>query len=80
MLLAVFMVLVCIQAPSISECLFVNRKGFHSINVEVVCEADTTDAMARWYGSTHDLEGECTGTSVRGGTARWPNAATVATL
>uniref|UniRef100_UPI003AAED5E2 putative nuclease HARBI1 n=1 Tax=Centroberyx gerrardi TaxID=166262 RepID=UPI003AAED5E2 len=45
-----------IQAPSKNEYLFVNRKGFHSINVQVVCDADMKliDVVARWYGSAHD--------------------------
>uniref|UniRef100_A0A671N003 DDE Tnp4 domain-containing protein n=1 Tax=Sinocyclocheilus anshuiensis TaxID=1608454 RepID=A0A671N003_9TELE len=45
-----------IQVPSKNECLFVNRKGFHSINVQVVCDANMKliDVVARWYGSAHD--------------------------
>ncbi|KAL1268525.1 hypothetical protein QQF64_033888 [Cirrhinus molitorella] len=45
-----------IQAPSQNEYLFVNRKGFHSINVQVVCDANMKliDVVARWYGSAHD--------------------------
>uniref|UniRef100_A0A673IH05 DDE Tnp4 domain-containing protein n=1 Tax=Sinocyclocheilus rhinocerous TaxID=307959 RepID=A0A673IH05_9TELE len=43
-----------IQAPSKNEYLFVNRKGFHSINVQVVCDANMKliDVVARWYGSS----------------------------
>lgn len=36
--------------------LYRNRKGYFSINVQVVCNADLKiiDIVARWYGSTHD--------------------------
>lgn len=38
------------------EHAFVNRKGFHSINVQIVCDAQMliTDINARYPGSTHD--------------------------
>ena len=29
-----------IQAPTIDEASYVNRKGYHSINVQAVCDAD----------------------------------------
>ena len=50
-----------IQAPSKNEYFGVNRKGSHSVNVQVVCDAE------RWYGSAYDtcmLRGELTGKSV----------------
>lgn len=67
--LAALMVLMRIQASSKHEYLFVNRKGFHSINVQVVCHGDMKliDVVARWYGSarrTH-LKGERSCKSVR---------------
>lgn len=36
--------------------LYVNRKGFYSINVQVVCDAQRRilDIVARWRGSVHD--------------------------
>ena len=45
-----------IQAPSEYEHLYVNRKGYHSINVQLVCDANYTiiNLVARWPGSTHD--------------------------
>ena len=45
-----------IQAPSEHEYLYVNRKGYHSINVQIVCNSDMgiVDLVARWPGSTHD--------------------------
>lgn len=38
------------------ECAFVNRKGFHSINAQVVCDSNMliTNINARFPGSTHD--------------------------
>ena len=34
----------------------VNRKGYYSINVQVICDASQriTNIVARWPGSTHD--------------------------
>ena len=34
----------------------VNRKHFHSINVQIICDANMllTNVVARWPGSTHD--------------------------
>lgn len=45
-----------IQAPSTHEPLFVNRKGYHSINVQAICDAKlrVLNCVARWPGSTHD--------------------------
>ena len=45
-----------IIAPTIDEYAYVNRKNFHSINVQAVCDADMVylDVVARWPGSHHD--------------------------
>ncbi|CAG2257465.1 HARBI1 [Mytilus edulis] len=45
-----------IQAPSDNEYAFVNRKNFHSINVQGICdhEGKFTNIVAKWPGSTHD--------------------------
>ena len=45
-----------ISAPHDNEHLYVCRKGFHAINVQVVCDAQLrlTNIVAKWPGSTHD--------------------------
>ncbi|XP_062373191.1 putative nuclease HARBI1 [Sardina pilchardus] len=45
-----------IQAPSEHEYLYINRKGYHSINVQIACDASYSifNLVARWPGSTHD--------------------------
>ncbi|XP_033763297.1 putative nuclease HARBI1 [Pecten maximus] len=45
-----------ILRPSINEPEFVNRKNFHSINVQIVVDANycILDLVARWPGSAHD--------------------------
>ncbi|KAL6467905.1 hypothetical protein MHYP_G00235820 [Metynnis hypsauchen] len=46
---------IAIKAPS-EEFAYVNRKHFHSINVQIICDAKMclTNVVARWPGSTHD--------------------------
>lgn len=45
-----------IQAPGEHEDTFVNRKHYHSINVQCICDPDCkiTNIVASWPGSTHD--------------------------
>ena len=46
-----------IQAPGGEDSeLFRNRKGFHSINCQAICDANLmlTNVVARWRGSVHD--------------------------
>ncbi|XP_056004148.1 putative nuclease HARBI1 [Ostrea edulis] len=45
-----------IIAPSEHEVEYVNRKNFHSINVQIVCDASykILDIVASWPGATHD--------------------------
>ncbi len=45
-----------IQAPRENEWEFINRKGRHSINVQLVCDADLiiTNCVVKWPGSVHD--------------------------
>ncbi|XP_062598933.1 putative nuclease HARBI1 [Saccostrea cucullata] len=45
-----------ITMPSENEVDYVNRKGYHSLNVQMVCDPNfrITSLCARWPGSTHD--------------------------
>ncbi|XP_071137367.1 putative nuclease HARBI1 [Mytilus edulis] len=45
-----------ISAPSHDKPSFVNRKGYHSINTQAICdhEGKFTNVVARWPGSVHD--------------------------
>ncbi|XP_036397406.1 putative nuclease HARBI1 [Megalops cyprinoides] len=45
-----------IKAPSVNEGDYVNRKSFHSINVQIICDAThiITNVEAKWPGSVHD--------------------------
>lgn len=45
-----------IKAPYVNEHIYVNRKGYHSINVQVVANADhlITSYCVKYPGSTHD--------------------------
>ncbi|XP_062584804.1 putative nuclease HARBI1 [Saccostrea cucullata] len=45
-----------IRTPKQDEHLYVNRKNFHSINVQGVCDSDLrfTNLVAKWPGSSHD--------------------------
>ena len=47
---------VAIRRPLQDEAVFVNRKGYHSINVQVVCNCDMSfsNVVIRWPGSTQD--------------------------
>ncbi|XP_045107685.1 putative nuclease HARBI1 [Portunus trituberculatus] len=45
-----------IVAPKEQEEVYVNRKGYHSINVQVIFDANyrILDILAKWLGSVHD--------------------------
>ncbi|XP_052778725.1 putative nuclease HARBI1 [Mya arenaria] len=45
-----------IRAPTHNEADFVNRKGFHSVNIQMVCDARLIimDVVAKWPGSVQD--------------------------
>lgn len=45
-----------IKAPVTNSFAFVNRKQYHSVNVQVICDHNYViqDVVARWPGSTHD--------------------------
>ncbi|XP_025091606.1 putative nuclease HARBI1 [Pomacea canaliculata] len=45
-----------IQAPRNNEHEYLNRKNYHSLNVQFICNADMLfiDVVAKWPGSVHD--------------------------
>ena len=45
-----------IQAPISQEYEYVNRKGYHSLNIQLMCNADCKiiNCVVKWPGSTHD--------------------------
>jgi len=45
-----------IKGPKENENDFVNRKGYHSINTQIVCDADLviTNSVIKWPGAKHD--------------------------
>ena len=45
-----------IMAPSLHEEQFVNRKNYHSVNVQVCCnhKNELTNLVVKWPGATHD--------------------------
>ncbi len=47
---------IAIKAPSHNEFSYVNRKGFHSINAQIICNTTMSllNVVARWPGGTHD--------------------------
>lgn len=47
---------IAITSPRQNEHLYVCRKGYHSLNVQVICDAKLRflNVIAKWPGSTHD--------------------------
>ncbi|XP_033096701.1 putative nuclease HARBI1 [Anneissia japonica] len=47
---------VAIKAPSVDEHVYVNRKSYHSINVQAICDSNLKflDVVAKYPGSCHD--------------------------
>lgn len=47
---------IAIHKPNVDEHMFVNRKGYHSLNCQVICDADMNiiNMVSQWPGSTHD--------------------------
>lgn len=61
-----------IKAPSTNDYAFINRKNYHSINVQIICDAKLTilNMVARWPGGTHDsfiLQNSSVGIKLRDG-------------
>ena len=48
--------LIPIKGPSDDEPLYVCRKGYHALNIQVVCDSELNllNIVAKWPGSTHD--------------------------
>uniref|UniRef100_A0A9J8DJ69 Putative nuclease HARBI1 n=1 Tax=Cyprinus carpio carpio TaxID=630221 RepID=A0A9J8DJ69_CYPCA len=66
---------IAIRAPYVDEFIYVNRKHVHSINVQIICDANLTlrNVVARWPGSTHDsfiLAHSSVGNRLRAGAVR----------
>ena len=49
-------VLGCVDVSHINDPHYVNRKSYHSINEQVICDADFLfiDVVVKWPVSTHD--------------------------
>lgn len=45
-----------LKPPSVNDYAFINRKNYHSVNVQVICDARLSllNVVARWPGGTHD--------------------------
>ena len=45
-----------IIAPKVDEYTYVNRKKFHSINIQTICDHNLVflDVVAKWPGAAHD--------------------------
>ena len=66
---------IALKAPFHDEFVYVNRKHFHSISAQMICDAQMqlTYIVARWPGSTHDsyiLSNSIVGNRLQAGTVR----------
>lgn len=64
-----------LKAPSVNDYAFVNRKNYHSINVQVICDAKLSllNVVAKWPGGTHDsfiFQNSCVGERLQEGALR----------
>ncbi|KAJ8287657.1 hypothetical protein COCON_G00003160, partial [Conger conger] len=64
-----------IKAPSGDAFAYINRKNFHSLNVQLICDAKCVllNVEARWPGGTHDafiLHNSTVGTRLEDGAVR----------
>lgn len=63
---------IAIKTPSHNEFNYVNRKGFHSINVQIICNGHLAllNVVAQWPGGTHDsfiVQNSSVGVRLQGG-------------
>lgn len=64
-----------LKPPSVDDYVYVNGKRYHSINVQIICDANMSllNMVARWPGGTHDsliLQNSIVGTRLEGGALR----------
>ena len=64
---------IAIKAPSTNEFNYVNRKGFHSVNVQIVCDANQICILEAWRNTRliHHAEQLCWYASPRRRCGRW---------
>ncbi|XP_035852271.1 putative nuclease HARBI1 [Sander lucioperca] len=45
-----------LKPPSVNDYAYINRKNYHSVNVQIICDARLCllNVVARWPGGTHD--------------------------
>lgn len=61
-----------LKAPSMNDYAFINCKNYHSINVQVICDAKLSllNVVAKWPGGTHDsfiFQNSCVGVRLQEG-------------
>ena len=61
-----------LKPRSMNDYAFINHKNYHSINVQVICDARLSllNVVARWPGGTHDSfipQNSSIGTELKGG-------------
>lgn len=64
-----------LKPPSVDDYAYINRKNFHSLNVQIICDAQMAilNMVARWPGGTHDsfiFQNSMVGTRLQGGALR----------
>ncbi|KAL2093109.1 hypothetical protein ACEWY4_010421 [Coilia grayii] len=64
-----------LKPPSVDDYAYINRKNFHSLNVQIICDAQMAilNMVAWWPGGTHDsfiFQNSMVGTQLQGGALR----------